>query len=224
MRETVHIENPKGVLRLKGDKYDSILYLKEIPIQFTWIREIGSTWRYQIAKSVNESDLIQDNSFRHFVKFGNLTVDSLAQQFDYILKMLSSGKYDLSIDYLSHDLDLVESVSESRGYYSFDTYGGLEDIIETQSYYNKDLIDDYIKLIQKGTEPVIIVLTSLNSKNRFILDGHHKFIAYSRLKKNPRALIITQLDSDKIDNDEAMNIFDISNCKNQDYKKRYLDK
>lgn len=224
MIETVHIENPNGILRLKGDKYDSILYLNDIPIQFTWIREIGSTWRYQIAKSINESDLIKDESFRHFVKFGCLSTDTFAQQFDYILKMLSSGKYELSIDYLSQDLELVVSDSESKDYYSFDTYGGLEDIIETQSEYYEELINDYIKLIQKGTEPIIIVLTSIGSENKFILDGHHKYLAYSRLKKNPRIFTITQLDSDKIDNDEAMSIFDISNCKNQDYKKRYLDK
>jgi hypothetical protein len=224
MTEKVNIENPNGVIRLKSDKFDSILYLNGIPIQFTWIREIGSTWRYQIAKSIEESDLILDNKFRQFVKYGYLSSDSLIRQFDYIIKTLSSGEYELKIDDLSYDLELVENVNETNEYFTYDSYGGLDDIIETQSGYNEVIINEYINIIRNGAEPIMVVLTTKNSDNRFIIDGHHKFIAYSRLKKNPRALIITKLNSDLIDKEEALNVFKVSNCKNRDYKNRYLNK
>ena len=224
MKETIHIENPEGVLRLKGDDYDSVLYLNNIPIQFTWIREIGSTWRYQIAKSVRESDLIKDSRFRQFVRFGYLTSDSISQQFDYIIKILFSGKYELTLDYLSQDLGLIENTTETDDYYSFDTYGGLDDIIETQSIYDENTINEYMVSIQKGVEPIMVVFTSNDSKNKFILDGHHKYIAYSRLKKKPRALIIKRLNTDTIDKDEVEKVFRLSKCKNQNYKIRYLNK
>jgi hypothetical protein len=68
MKETIQIENPSGPLRLEGDKYDSVLYLDNVPVQFTWLREIGSTWRYQIGKNITESELIQDRSFANFVR------------------------------------------------------------------------------------------------------------------------------------------------------------
>lgn len=224
MKEIIHIENPKGVLRLKGDNDDSVLYLDNIPIQFTWIREIGSTWRYQIAKSIRESDLIKDSRFRQFVRFGYLTSDSISQQFDYIIKILYSGKYELALDYLSQDLGLIENTTESDDYYSFDTYGGLDDIIETQSVYDEEIINEYRINIEKGAEPIMVVFTSNESKNKFILDGHHKYIAYSRLKKKPRALIIRQLKTDAIDKEEAEKVFRVSKCKNKDYKVRYLNK
>lgn len=202
MKETIHIENPEGLLRLKGDENDSILYLNKIPIQFTWIREIGSTWRYQISKSIEESDLIKDYKFRQFVRFGYLTSCSISQQFDYLIKLLYSSEYELTIDYLSKDIGLIEGTAESDGYYSFDTYGGLDDIIETQSAYDENTINEYIESIGKGIEPIMVVLTSTDSKNKFILDGHHKFIAYSRMQKNPRALIIKQLNTELIEKEE----------------------
>lgn len=184
MKETIDIENPKGVLRLKGDWNDSVLYMDNIPIQFTWIREIGSTWRYHIARSIRESDLIKDNKFRQFVKFGYLTSNSITQQFDYIINLFFSGKYELTLDYLSQDLGLLTNMTKSDDYYSFDTYGGLDDIIETQSAYDEYTVNEYMTIIQKGVEPIMVVYTSNDSKNKFILDGHHKYIAYSRLKRN----------------------------------------
>lgn len=222
MKEIIHLENPEGVLKLKGNDNDSILYLNNIPIQFTFLREIGSTWRYQIAKSIKESDLIEDNSFRQFVRFGYLTSSLLSEQFAYITKILFSGRYELILDYLSYNLELVEHLADSEDYYFFDAYGGLDEVIETQSTYDEDIINEYMVSIQKGVEPIMVVITSNKFKNKFILDGHHKFIAYCRVKRNPRALIIRQLNTDTIEKDEAENIFQLSKCKNLDYKKRYL--
>ena len=223
MEETVDISSD-GPITLMGDKYDAALYLKGVPIQFTWIREIGSTWRYQIAKSISEQDVIQDRSFSNFVKYGFLSSTPLSQQFEYIINKLGQGQYSLRIDYLLDELYSVEFTEAADDYIHYDTYAGIEDIIDTQAYFSEEVVAEYENLIKKGTEPIMIVLTLKRSENKFILDGHHKFAAYSRLKKNPKALIITKLDVQPISKEAGIELMRRCKSNNQEYKNRFLQK
>ena len=45
------IENPgkNTVIHITGNPQESILYLNDRPIQYSWYAEAGSTWRYHIA-------------------------------------------------------------------------------------------------------------------------------------------------------------------------------
>ncbi|AKQ45846.1 hypothetical protein TH63_09640 [Rufibacter radiotolerans] len=223
MEEQIDITS-EGPITLLGDKYDSVLYLNGIPIQFTWIREIGSTWRYQIAKSIDEADIIEDRSFANFVKFGYLTDEPLSKQFHYIISKLNKGKYSLKIDYLSSELELVELNEDSSNYVYFDTYAGIEDIIATQAVFEKEVANEYETIIKKGAEPILVVLTSLGSVNKFIMDGHHKFLAYSKLDKPIRTLLITKLDKETVTREIGLKVIKYSGSKNQEYRTRFLQK
>lgn len=213
-----------GPITLIGDKYDTALSLNGIPIQFTWIREIGSTWRYQIAKSISENDVIQDRSFSNFVRYGYLSNAPLSQQFAYIISKLGRGEYTLKIDYLLNELYAVEFTNDGNEYVHYDTYAGIEDIIETQATQSEEVIAEYENLIKKGVEPIMIVLTSKDSENKFILDGHHKFSAYSRLKKNPKALIITSLSKQSISKGAGLELMNKCGSDNREYRNRFLQR
>jgi len=222
MKEKIKIESINAPIRLEGDKYDSVLYLNHVPIQFTWIREIGSTWRYQVAKNINEGDIVEDRRFADFVKYGYLSHDSLWIQFDYVINKLACGEYLLELNHLPSDLYLIKAQSGKEGYYQQDEYGGLVDLIQTQAYLDEAVIKEYMSLIEKGIEPIIIIQTCANSNNKFILDGHHKFIAYRRLKKLVKALIITKLACEKITKQTGLTLFDICKCRNTEYINRFL--
>jgi len=182
MKEIVNIEKGKGTLEIKGGKYDSALFLNGDLIQFTFLREIGSTWRYQIAKGIKESELISEQKFSNFVKYGFLTSEALSSQFEFILSCLTVGEYEIELTEIDSDTGVVEIHENVDGYYNSDTYGGMTEIIETQSEFNENVVDEYIELIKKGNEPILILLKVKGSENTFIIDGHHKFTAYGRLK------------------------------------------
>ncbi len=198
--------------------------MNDVPIQFTWQREIGSTWRYQLGKNITESELIQDRRFADFVKYGYLTQDALSVQFEYLLTKIHSGEYLLEIGYLHPDLDVVESQAGQASYFEYDGYGGLEDVIQTQAYLDEATIQEYRELMEKGPEPIMVVLSCHQSVNKFILDGHHKFIAYKRLKRPAKALMITRMDCTRIDRQTGLTLFESCKCRNTEYINWFLQR
>ena len=224
MKEHVNIENGNGTLEIKGEKYDSALLLNGDLIQFTFLREIGSTWRYQIAKGIKESDLISEQKFSNFVKYGFLTSEALSSQFEFILSCLTDGKYEIELTEIHSDTGVVEIHENIDDYYNSDVYGGMTEIIETQSEFNENVVDEYIELIKKGNEPILILLKVKGSENTFIIDGHHKFTAYGRLKKNAKCLIITKLNSKKINKEEGIEFIRKVKPENSEYKKQFINR
>ena len=229
MIEEINIECPGGPIQLLGGKYESALLLNGELIQFTFLREVGSTWRYQIAKNTTETDIIADNQFRNFVKYGFLQADSIQSQFAYIIDKLAIGRYRLAIEYVDTGIELIEPCLTSQNftprsdYFHFDTYGGLVEVIATQLLTDENIIEEYIELIKKNIEPIAVVISTEDAYNTFLLDGHHKFIAYSRLKRPVRVLRIVKLDSLPIDRNLGLELLSMSGSRNAEYRNRFLD-
>lgn len=220
--EIINIETENAPLKIKGGKHDSALLLGGQLIQFTFLREIGSTWRYQVAKGIKENELITESKFKNFVKYGHLSNDPLEIQFNYILQLLSSGKYQVEIINLVRETGSIEINTEADGYYCFDTYGGMVDIIETQSGFDESIAEEYVDIIKSGQEPIAILLKTENSDNTFLIDGHHKFAAYGRLKLSAKCLLITKLNSDNIETIEGLEFLKIGGS-DSEYKNRFLE-
>lgn len=224
MKETVNSKYGKGVLSIKGRKYGSALFLNGELIQFTFLREIGTLWRYQVAKRIKALDIIKEKNFSSLVRSGSLTSAPLSNQFNYIIQILETGKYLLELTSLDNSIESVEMYNDSGEYFNYDTYGGMVDIIETQVNFKESIIEEYIQLIQKGYEPIVILLKSKGSQNAFIIDGHHKFAAYGRLKKDARCFIISKVDSKKIKQSDGIEYIEKLSPPNKEYKNRFLER
>jgi hypothetical protein len=98
----------------------------------------------------------------------------------------------------------------------------LEDVIQTQAYLDEATVQHYRELIENGLEPMMVVLSCRQSVNTFILDGHHKFIAYKRLKRPAKALMITRMDCKKINRQTGLTVFESCKCRNTEYINRFL--
>ena len=221
--EIINITSREGPLEIIGGRYDSALLLNGELIQFTYLREIGSTWRYQVARGIRENEFIGEKKFRNFVKYGYLNNDTLSDQFSYILKLLSAGKYQIEITALKQEIGSLDIKEEFDDHYCFDSYGGMEEVLETQSAYNEAIIQSYVGLINQGQEPIVILLKTHRSQNTFLIDGHHKFAAYKRLKESARCLLITKLNSQKIDKTKGLGYLEKYNS-NTEYRNRFLDR
>lgn len=222
MKPERYISSTNGPLEIKGDERDTAILLNGELMQFTYLREIGSTWRYQVARGIQEADLIAENRFRNFVKYGFLNHDALSIQFSDLLQLLAQGEYQIELTYTDKDIYSVEIDEEAQGYYSFDTYGGLVDVIETQSACEEAIVNSYIELIKTKHEPIVILLKTSKSHDTFLIDGHHKWYAYGRLKQKVKCLLITRLDSPEIDTKEALEYLKLGKC-NTEYRNWYFD-
>ncbi|MCC9168552.1 hypothetical protein [Pontibacter harenae] len=223
MKEEVIIGSTDGPIQLIGGPSEDALFLEGVPVQFTWLRETGTTMRYQIAKSIYESDVVQDRHFADFVKQGSLSQDSLAHQFLYILQKLRKWRYQLEVSYLQHDsYELVKAVAKD-GYYHQNGYGGLTALIQTQAYTKDAAVEKYSKLIRNGAEPIVIMLKAKDSANAFILDGHHKLLAYAKEQKAAKAFVITKLETEEISEAKAQELLRISGVDDSDYQKAFFE-
>lgn len=208
----------EGVIDIVGNPQETILYLKDKPIQYSWLAEIGSTWRYHIAKRMESQIIKIHDGIVDQLKRGIKNQGDFLGVSEYFSEFLKHGKYEFGYYKLFHDIYCVD-VPEGDGYRSFDYYGGGFSITATQSH-----IDDYVLLKYKdsiltGSRPAIVIIHVENSPKFFLLDGHHKFYAYQNAKKEPHAIIITKLGNRNLPVEDTINLATSMGCEHPEYFK-----
>jgi hypothetical protein len=218
MKKKIDISNKYGIIDIKGDNQESVLYLNSLPIQYTWYAEVGSTWRYHIAKGVNERSWAESILASEILKNGIGSKNEFDDLVEYYSQFLKSGQYEFGIYDLHEHYDLIHLPEEDE-FQAFDYYGGCPDMIPTQKTYQDETINEYKQIIQNGIKPTMVIFHVAQSHILFILDGHHKFIAYGQLKMKPRALIISKLNSSTLSIEQSINMAKKMECNNEDYLK-----
>jgi hypothetical protein len=228
--EIISITDDQGVLDIRGGKYDSVLLLNGALIQFTYLREIVSTWRYQIAKGLTGEWILSNKEYQSLVRAGALSNKPLSIQFQYLIQFLCRGRYRLELSHLEPHIAVHELSFETHGlppdfegYFDHDTYGGMKEVIETQAIFKEEIVIQYEQLITKGLEPIVILLQANGSENSFLIDGHHKITAYRRLGVPVKCLQVTKLDATKIRKSEGVDFIRMFSA-NAEFEKRYLTK
>lgn len=216
MKKKVEISNKYGIIDIKGDNQESVLYLNSLPIQYTWFAEIGSTWRYHIAKGVNERSWAESNHSSEILKNGIESEKEFDHLVEYYSRFLKTGEYEFGVYDIHEYYDLIH-IPEGEKFQSFDYYGGSPDLIPTQCKFEDQIINDYIQLIKTGIRPSIVIFHVAKSHILFILDGHHKFLAYGQLKMKPRALIISKLNSSTLSIEQSLKLAEKLECNKENY-------
>lgn len=211
-----------GVIAITGNAQESILYLRGKPIQYSWLAEIGSTWRYHIAQGLNKQSIDFNNEIERILKVGIQNEGDFLGVSEYILKFLEYGKYEFGYFQLIEDISWVE-IPKDENYKSFDYYGGGFDISPTQNKINNQLVEEYKELILKGVNPAMIIIHVENSHMFYILDGHHKFKAYKQVNRKPYAIVISKVGNKYNSEEESIELAISMKCTNKDYLKRIRD-
>ena len=230
MKKKVDILNNYGIIDIKGDYQESVLYLNSLPIQFNWFAEVGTTWRYHIAKGVDERSWAESIKASEILKNGVTLINEFDYLVDYYSQFLKTGQYEFGLYNLNDHYGFVH-LPKGNEFQSFDYYGGLPDLIPTQNYYSDQKVNEYKQLIQIGSKPVMVIFHVVESHILFILDGHHKFLAYGQLNIKPKALIISKLNSSALSIDQSLKMANKMNCNLDNYlesiktekKNRYYD-
>lgn len=216
MKRIIETDGKNGVIAITGNPQESILYLKDRPIQYSWFAEIGSTWRYHIAQGLDKQAIEVNKGIEDLLKRGIKNEGDFLAITEYFNKFFKFGNYEYGYYEMSEDANWVE-IPEDENYSCFDYYGGCLDISPTQNSIDENKVEEYNQAILKGLRPVIILIHVQNSWMFFILDGHHKFCAYGKANIKPHAIIITKIGNEYKSLDETIELAFRMNCKNIEY-------
>lgn len=207
MKELVDIYTGTGIIHLTGSPSETILYIKKEPRLACFFAEVGTVWRYHMGQEINE-DLLRDNyEYERLVKDGQVDPQKpLSEQFKHLTNLLTNGSYSLQLCKFPWQLRVLPGTDRDNTKSFYDTYGGTADLIETQSYLNRQVVDTYKTAIACGVRPIVVLIKLEASWVIYILDGHHKLQAYQELKKDPEALIISKLDPKRLTVEQALGI------------------
>ena len=202
MKKEIKVNNNTGVLDIKGSFSEALLTLNEKPIQFTWFAEVGTTWRYHLAKGLIKSPFLRKAHIETILSDGILNEEQVNAVIRYYKSFLKTGYYSFGTYQLNRHTGFLPTTSSA--YTASDTYGGIVGIIGTQININTATVDSYKEQILKGKRPCLILFRNEHSHNQFVLDGHHKFLAYKGTKIKPHALIITKLNPKALSKEDAL--------------------
>ena len=219
MKRTFETYGKNGVIEIKGNPQETILYLRNKPIQYSWLAEIGSTWRYHIAQGLNKQIVKLHNGITDMLRRGISNEGEFLATTEFFVQFFKYGKYEFGHYKLFEDIHWLE-IPKTEDYNSFDFYGGMFHFAPTQNSIDEKLVEEYKEQILRGSSPTMVILHVENSHKFFILDGHHKFLGYQKAKIAANSIIISKLGNDYKSIKETMEIARLMKCEKNDYLKR----
>ncbi|PIF46531.1 hypothetical protein CLU96_3569 [Chryseobacterium sp. 52] len=214
----IHITHGQGIIKALYDGFASCLIIRR-PVAVNWPDSRGSVGEYFAVSELSEKEKITfADSLNHALTDGTETeimahVEDFLHLFENGCYQVNLGKipFDNSNFYMSRSLSDDENSDEvqkfSGWFYPFDDFNYLY-TLESKSI-DPERIKYYIDLIRKGGRPKPVVFYSLYHLDpmmscAFVLDGHHKIEAYTRLKMDIPALFIVKDNNDYSSASEIM--------------------
>ncbi|MCU0433640.1 MAG: hypothetical protein MUC87_09330 [Bacteroidia bacterium] len=203
-----HIENGKGIIDILSDGFVTCLKVRK-PIAADWYDCAGSAGKY-FACTANYEPLAKE--------FGATLINGTDEEIEYavlnFMNLFSSGEYLVFIDRNKRtDIELHYQYfpSENPGNFKYNYYNPMGDnLMFTQSaeHIKPSRVKHYENLIERGLRPKAVVFQAVfneygtykdgsewmrtTESPMFILDGHHKLLAYQNLNVDPEFVLISK--------------------------------
>lgn len=182
----------KGMLRIQGNSLETKLFLKGEPIQYSWYAERGTTIRYHMARGMNKNELKISCDFQELLKQGINDPYEFSILANHFLTFLEYGQYRFGYYSLFKEIGLCD-FEETMGLTCYAGYGGCYELKATQRHFDQKIVQQYKEHILKGNRPIVVLIHVERSAMFFVLDGHHKLLAYRAASTAPVAMVITKL-------------------------------
>mgnify|MGYP001168708426 FL=1 len=203
---TVNIEIGENIIDILSDGFVTCLKIRK-PVAVDWYDCAGSVGKYFACTT--DYELIA-KQFNDILITGS--DEEILNSISEFLKLFSSGQYSVFVDRnkrIEYELHYEYQKVENFENYFYDYYNPSgENVMFTQSKnkINNEVIKNYEKLILSGLRPKAVLfqaffndsgtyddgskwMSSFDSP-KFILDGHHKLLAYKNLNVEPEYVLI----------------------------------
>jgi len=202
----IHITHGQNVIKVLYDGFASCLIIKR-PVVVNWPDSRGSVGEYFSVSELSEEEKITlaDKLNRSLIHGTESEIMSGIEDF---LSLFENGIYQVNLGtipfensnfYMSRPVPEDENNPDSRKFsgwfYPFQDFNYLY-TLESNSI-DTDRVKYYMDLIRKGGRPKPIILYSLSNQDpqmscAFVLDGHHKIEAYTKLQMDIPAVFISK--------------------------------
>ncbi len=204
------IEEGQGILNIVCDGFVSIIQLNEKSITATWPDCSGSIGRYIASSNFQDKILLTDNLNRSLNNSDREGSESLIPEF---LNLFTNGKYQVSFHNEIKEFDL-QYIDKYEGYKNF-TYNYYPAVdrnflfSQDAKSLSRERINHFKLHIEKGKRPIAVVYSHLYLleqefewkfpyndnvwSDEFIIDGHHKMVAYDELRISPNYFHIRKI-------------------------------
>lgn len=201
MNETIKIENGKNIIGIFFDGHVECLKIKKT-ISADWYDNEGTMGKYFILNSDFEKiDTIHD--FNKSLIESDL--NSLKRNLNSFLHLFFNGEYHINITSWKVEYSEIHKdyskYGDSKIYdYHFLNHNNCNFMFtQTAQLISMAQVEHYKKMISNGVKPKIIILGNYNTPNPayYILDGHHKFLAYLSLNQPCEFITIMKISKEE---------------------------
>jgi hypothetical protein len=220
--ELVELSGQEGLVEMFGGSVESCIAISDSVLAFTCGDDLGSIGQYLIRtgssgceESIEELDNVLSGNFSD--------KKSLHSQFHAYLKIFTDGMYRITL-YDSKNCYLIQPSYDDSTYFLGDFYnikpGDVEEVYPGPSQVwvytlARDLIQEnrvemYVHSISKGKRPIVLMASVENGWFEFVLDGHHKLLAYSQAGICPRILSVCRISPPLVPKDQFVKSFGAS--------------
>lgn len=204
------IEEGEGIINIVCDDFVSAIQLNEKSITATWPDCSGSIGRYIASSNFQNKELLASELNAYLNKSDKEQSENLIPNF---LRLFTNGKYQVNFHNEIEEFDL-QYIGKHEAYkdFSYNYYPVVHrNFLFSQDVNSLDLerINHYRKLIEKGERPIALIYSHLYKmekelkgkflyndhvwSDQFIIDGHHKMVAYDELRVSPNYFHIRKI-------------------------------
>lgn len=211
MNETIIIENGKNIIDIIDDGFVTCLKIRKPIAIYCWYYCEENSCNYFLLNTDHERI---DNLYSFNETLVNGNDEEIKNEINLFLNIFASGKYKISFDnglitnnedYSELNMNYININGSSIYSYSYcnsETYSMM--FTQPYSYISQKKVNYYREIIKNGGRPKIITfentIKNIYDNTIFILDGHHKALAYFSLKIPAETISIVKLDKEEDDN------------------------
>lgn len=201
--EKFELADAKGLIDVRGDDFDSMLFVDGRPIALNWSQCTPTVEQYLVrAGAADCEDRLR--ALRQVLE-GDLRRDeSIRSQILPFLDLFVPGRYRIQYRELVPDcryLQFDASWDELKSYdafYPLSPHYGVLVFTQALTALNQERVAYYLNCLQKGGRPIALTATVEDGWCNFVLDGHHKLEAYKLAKIAPTFISVCRLDAPRL--------------------------
>lgn len=203
---TVEVVEGQGIIRIINDDQSNALLIEK-PVAINWLDDMGSIGEYYAVSSYSEA-LRQELTRELNEVLISGPNSAVLESMERFLKLFENGLYSLYLndvepyaisDIIFHGDSKKIDYNKNSFAANFSNYneGVIYLATRSEDSIDQDRVYFYEAMIRKGARPKAIVYIHYldddsHSCNYYILDGHHKLLAYTNLKVNPHVVSISR--------------------------------